>query len=187
MACACCLSSEKNETCYTRSININWIYYNLLSSKAHYSVLLTTEMYKGQTEHVFHVQHFALLFKSIRASIKAKTKNTWRLKTFRSIETNWNIFLTNLQQKNTLPPPRATPPFCKQTEKKKQNRKKRKWKTNTQGLSNISCHHFCSNFLGINTGLGKKNFFFSFCVFFFLLLSEKCIHLQKYTPAAGNR
>lgn len=100
MACAYCLSFEKNKTCYSRSININWIYYNLLSSKAHYSVLLTTEMYKGQTEHVSHVQHFALLFKSIRASIKAKTKNTWRLKTFRSIETNWNIFLTNTGKKH---------------------------------------------------------------------------------------
>lgn len=121
MACAYCLSLEKNKTCYSRSININWIYYNLLSSKAHYSVLLTTEMYKGQTEHVSHVQHFALLFKSIRASIKAKTKNTWRLKTFRSIETNWNIFLTNLQQKMPSPP---QPPHRFSTKKQKRKKKK---------------------------------------------------------------
>lgn len=130
MAYAYCLSFEKNKTCYSRSININWIYYNLLSSKAHYSVLLTTEMYKGQTEHVSHVQHFALLFNSIRASIKAKTKNTWRLKTFRSIETNWNIFLTNLQHKT--PSPQSHPTVLQQ--KNKNEKKKVKWKTNTQGL-----------------------------------------------------
>ena len=51
----CSLSPGKTHLLTRGRININWIYYKLLSSKAHYSVLLTTEMYKGQTEQILHV------------------------------------------------------------------------------------------------------------------------------------